>query len=626
MHVLEIIPLTKSNVLHSLSYYSATPYETGTVLTIPLRKKEVLGMVVDCKAVSAAKTALRSATFSLRKLPAPAQLTKLPQALVQTAQHLSTHLPSGVGNILYALLPAEIRTGARAYPQLPDHLPGEPVAPTVITATTPDRYIAYRSLIREAFAHRGSVLFVVPTSAAVHYAEAELSSGIEKRVVTFSSTHTKKQLQRSYEAFENLSQSQLIITTPNFAFLARHDITHIIIEQSASQHYISRTRPYLDARLALKTYARMIGGHVLIGDTVPSTEDEIARRDEQYATYEEHSQRLQIPSEIVIARHRQESLTYTLITDELNDRIELALAGRGRILLYASRRGLAPLVLCKDCGYIFRCPDSGAPFSLLRTGSGDDEKRWFYCATSGVRLSAADICPACESWRLMEQGIGIQHVYDHITRQYPDTPTILADHLTANTHHKANRLADQFYSHRKAIMVASNIMLPYITKPVDYTGVISYEAMRSVPTWRADETVFHTLLTLREKTLKDVVVQTRTDTDELLTLAKKALVDQFYDGEIAIRHTLQYPPYAVFVLLTFMGDKAQVQSIETTITTIVTGSEITFYNGPLSRPDKIIRYGLLRIPQHSWPAPHLITALKQLPPYIKVEINPARIV
>lgn len=626
MHVIEVIPLKKGVGVESLSYYSVVPYEPGSLVIIPLRSKEIQGVVVSCKPASAAKTALRTATFTLRKLPEQKERRALPKTLIKTAQATAEHVPAHIGSILFAMLPTEVRNGLRPYPQLPDHIPGTAVAPSVLTATTEDRYLAYRSYIREAFAHRGSVLFVVPTSTAVEEAKQLLASGIEKRVITFSSTHTTKKLAAAYEAFEDFSHSKLIIATPNFAFLCRHDITAIIIENSGSPYYVSRERPYLDARTTLKTFAKIAGCELLLGDNVPLTADEVLRREDLYVSYGEHPHRLQIPSNVIVAKHPVQPEQFSLLTKELADYINLTLSNRGRVFLFSSRRGLAPIVLCKDCGHIFRCQESGAPFSLLRVGSGEHERRWFYCATSGTRVPAADVCPNCGSWRLIEQGIGIQQVTDYIAEHFPKVPLFVMDHLTAGTHVKAKKICNEFYDIKKSILVGTSLALPYLKKPVECVGIISYEAMRSVPTWQADETVFQTLLTLRELTTKELIVQTRSEPDELLQLASRGLIDQFYDEEIAVRQSLGYPPFSTFILLTFTGTKAQTEQTEGLVGKVLASFEITFYNGPLSSEMKTIRFGLIRVPSSKFPDPKLVAILRGLPPYIKVEVNPAKII
>jgi primosomal protein N' len=626
MFVIEVIPLKKGIGIESLSYYSSVEYTLGTVLSVPVRNKKIEGIVIRTKPVSMAKTALRTATFSLKKLEVQKDAPKIPQSLIATAQKICERIPAQIGSVLFSMLPADIRSGERPYPQLPDHIHSEVSVPSILTESKKDRYVAYRSHIRQSFAHRGSVLFVVPTSIEVEHAATLLSGGIEKRVITFSSAQTKRQTSASYAAFEDLSQSKLIVTTPNFAFLCRHDITTIIVESAGSPYYVSRTRPYLDARESLKIYAKTVGCSIILGDTVPQTEDEIARRDEKYSTFDEHTNRIQLPSTLLQAEHPKESNDFKIFTKELSEYITRTIDNRGRVFLYSSRRGLAPIVICNDCGHIFRCPDSGAPYSLLRTHKDQEEFRWFYCGTSGKRVRASDTCPDCGSWRLREQGIGIQQVYDYVKKEFPGLVLFLMDHTTANTHRKAKQIAQKFYDTKKAVLVGTNLALPYLTEQIECTAVISYEAMRAVPTWRADETVFSQLMMLRELTSKDLVVQTRSGTDELLTLAEKGLVDQFYDGEIDVRKALSYPPYSTFILLTWKGTKEQTLTIEETVKKQLIGNEVACYNSPLSTDQKTIRYGLLRIPSEQYPSPSLISSLRNLPPYIKIEINPAKII
>jgi primosomal protein N' (replication factor Y) len=227
---------------------------------------------------------------------------------------------------------------------------------------------------------------------------------------------------------------------------------------------------------------------------------------------------------------------------------------------------------------------------------------------------------------LREQGIGIQNVYDQIRSLFPKTEIFLFDHTTATTYTKAQKIVDQFYETKKAILIGTSMALPYLSKPIDTTALMSYEATKAVPTWRADETIFSLLVHLREITLKDVIIQMRTEPDELIDLAKRGFIDQFYDGEIAIRKALGYPPFSTFVLLSWLGNKEEVQQIEQTVIQTLGKYEVSCYSAPQSSATKTLRYGLLRIPENKWPDPILMEMLRTLPPYIKIEVNPDKIV
>ncbi len=631
MYIVEVVPLTRGTTAEALSYYCAEPLPIGSLVTIPVRKRAVQGLVTDQKPVSAAKAALRAATFSLRKLQVPEELSALPEAVLETAKALANRYPATMGAILFTLLPPDIRAGERQYPFVPSiaEVKGEDIV-TVLAGSTADRYISYRSLVRETFARKGSTLFVVPTAPEVARAAATLAHGIDKRVVTFAHTHGKRSLERAYTALKDDKEPKLIITTPSYAFLYRADIASIIIEQSGSIYYKDRRRPYLDIREALKAYGRTAGASVLLGDLVVSTEDEVKRREDVYATYGEHVQRISFTAPLTIAERVADEVPtkkkFNILLPETLAAIKRILALKGKIFLYAARRGLAPAIVCYDCGYLFRCPDSGAPYALARTFDGEAERRWFVSSTSGKRVRAADVCPACGSWRLREQGFGIQLIEEEVRATFPGVPVLTFDSTTATTNNKAEKLAAEFAHAKGVIMLGTAMALPYLPDQIDLSVITSYEASRSMATWRADENVFSCFLKLREKTIRETIIQTRSETDPLLKLVERGALDAFYADEIAVRSSLSYPPFATFILFTMVGTTAETAAAEGTIDATVRNHAVQYYNAPDATPERTTRHGLIRISRESWPDTELIESLRRLPPYIKVEIDPERIV
>lgn len=473
-------------------------------------------------------------------------------------------------------------------------------------------------------------MIVVPTAVEVEHAVKQLSQGIEERLVVFSPNQTKKQRELSYQKLADTTTAKLIITTPSHAYLERIDLLAIVIEQAASGHYVTRQRPYIDHRDALITYARISGRSILLGDTVPRTEDEVKRREEQYLTYGEEAKRIAFSAPLTVINQKDKpksDLPFQLFSKELVTSVKRVLEGRGHVFFYAARRGLAPVVACVDCGHIFRCPDSNTPFSLVRTMKQGKEERWFVSSTSGRRVRAADVCDSCGSWRLRERGIGIQQVYDEWKNLMPNSDVTLLDSITAPTSKQAAKLAGEFFKKRSGVLIGTQIALPFIGNGVDVSAITSLDAARTIPTWRADEHLFRLLLRLRECTAKEVIVQTRTDTDNLLIHAARGALERFYDDEIALRKMLQYPPYSTFVLLTWIGTSTSVREIEKPILQTLTGFDVQYYNNPNSTTTRTERHGLVRVTAGN-PDQYasLLTKLRFLPPYVKVEINPERIV
>jgi primosomal protein N' (replication factor Y) len=281
---------------------------------------------------------------------------------------------------------------------------------------------------------------------------------------------------------------------------------------------------------------------------------------------------------------------------------------------------------CADCGLILRDPESGSPLSLYRAVKDNVEERWLVSATSGYRIRAKDTCPNCNSWRLRERGIGIQHVESELRKLLPRAPIILFDHTTAKTHAKAEKLKEEFYGSHGTILLGTALALPYLEKPVTTSAVVSMDSLLSLPSWRQTEESFGILLTLREKTDRTVWIQVRHRADEpVIQFAARGEISNFYDEELLVRKEFLYPPYSTFVLLSYSGSLAVIKETEENLGTLFKEQAISFYGMPPNEEGKILRHGLMRLNPKSMTDAAFVSAIHSLSPAIKVEVNPDRI-
>lgn len=628
MFVVTVVPLTRVASLQTLSYFSGTSYETGSVVSIPIRSREVWGLIVECKSVSTAKTALRAATFSLRKLPTQKSHTILSPSLLKTAHDASAYYGIPLGMILYTLIPPPIRNGDVAFPHTDHARSTHTFSPHLLHASHKERFTLYRSYVREAFAHGGSVIIVVPSSTEAHDLKQILASGIDDRLVLITSASTPSEIKAQYARIDDYSKTRVIITTPTHALIERHDITTIILEHTRSPFYRNMVRPMIDWRTVLTMHARHTGRKIIYGDILHRAEDEHLRRLEIYHTEGEEPKRIDLPGALVVVTptRKEEKKSFSLFTQEATAEIEETINKKGRVFMFAARRGLAPLVMCGDCGYVFRSSESGVPYSLIRTTTDTIEKRWFVCSSTGEKIPAADICPECTSWRLVERGIGIQHVYDTLHKEFPTIPVILFDHISARTYKKALFLRDTFYKKKGVILLGTHMALPYLNHPVDTSIVVNMDALLATPTWRLDEENMSLLLTLRERTHGTVMVQTRSPDTQVFDYARHGSLEQFYTSELAVRKTFLYPPYSTFIH--FMWDTTHQHGDELgrQLQSQFAEYDYTSYGNPSAPNGHTVMYGLIRYHKSAWPEAALTQKLMELPSTIQITINPDRII
>ncbi len=635
MFTISVIPLARGSNLDCLTYFSKHEYPLGTLLQVPVRSRQLTGIVIKSEAVSTAKTALRSATFSLKKLPPQKQVTSLPPSFMETAQSITKNTPYSLSSILHTLLPTDIRNGDTPYPLLtPDlRIPEfEYLEPQVLLASSSDRLVAYQSIIRKVFAQEQSVLLVTPHTITAEYLRDRLGKGIKDRLVCLTTHQSKKQRIEAYQGFMDSSQSKLIIANPNFAFLDRADISTIIIDESASPQYQLLTRPYLDYVELLKHWTKTTKQNLILSDLLIHPEDEQKRRDDFYQSLGEFPKRLPHRCKIdidVAEKRTSHEQPFQLFTTTNLQKIKDVLAGRNNVFIHAAHRGLAPVVACLDCGETARDPDSGSPFSLLRTHDSEgNEKRWFVSATSGRRIPAADTCAYCGSWRLRERGLGIQYIVEELKATLGEVPLLVFDHLSAGTYPKAKKLAKEISDAKGVLIIGTSMIIPYLSDNLHLSIISSVDALRSTPTWRADELLMRSLLQIAEKTTHQMIVQTRQEPDGLLKYAVQGAIEKYYNDELALREQLHYPPFTNFFLLTWQGKSEAIQKIEAFLKDLLVDykKESQFYYSPLmTKNGSRTRHCLLRTPRGR-DTTSLLEKLRGLPPVVAMRLNPDRII
>lgn len=614
------------------SYFSTVSYEKGTILNVPMRSVMEEGIVIDVTPAHMLKTALRAATFSLRKLPSQENPPQLSPILLQTAENECEHLGVSFGATLRALLPEdEFQLSLYTTRELENNAGTRTLRePSVLSDSAHGRTVTLKGIVRESFANKESVLVVAPTRAECERLHKELKPGILDRTVLVGSGFGKRRKEDAVQAITEKDQPILIISTPAYAHIARSDIGTIVLENSRAVGYKMRRRPYVDFTHSLTAFAKLMHARLLYADNIPKTE-QVYRVEQDTKTSEAvHLHRLVPNGTIRVVEQVKDNDSrepFKLFAPETLATIEHVLSENGRVFIFCARKGLSSIVGCIDCGTILRDPNTDSPLSLHSTMEDGVEKRWFYSAQSGYRKPASELCPNCGGWRLRERGVGVQSVVRELAHHFPKKTPLLFDSTTASSHKKARAIEAAFFEGGGSILVGTSFAIPYLSQSVDLSVVSSLDSLLALPSWRQAEDALGTLLTLREKTLHTVIVQTRhTTQSDILADAVSGDILAFYTRELGLRKEYQYPPFTHFVLLTYKGKKALLSQIENDLGQTFKDCAPQFYGMPFSDEGLFTRHMLMRFPANEWPKKEISDKLRALPPYIKLEVNPDRIV
>jgi primosomal protein N' len=604
MYVLSVIPLSRTAPPLPLSYRSTTELLPGSLVSVPLRKRIVRGLVVECVPVREAKYALKSATFTLAK-STTLQLGRLSPALLAAAEEVALYHACSMGAVLAALI----------VPVLPEQqLVASEEAPALRTSAAThtlerceDTLLARRARYAE-LCTEGTTLLVVPTQA-----EAEEWAGwcapLKPLVLTGKLTRERREAALTRAS----THTGLIIATPGFSWVPIPHLTRLIIERVSAGTYNQPKRPYLDLRYALSALARAQGIPLVYGDYPLPLE---YRADPTQPLPPLAAGKVEI-IDTRIPRKSPEKNSVTVVEtrtpwqavpERLRTDIRTTIQEGGRVAVLAVRRGYAPTVVCGDCGTTLTDPH-GRTLSLV-THKG---VRVFRSTDGSVTESAESFCKVCGSWNLKSLGIGIELVEEELRAAFPKVPLIS---ITEESRKAATlKKVREEIQKPGTIILGTESMLPWLSvlTPVDLGVVASADSLLALPFWRSRER-FVRIGRLFAERATHLLIATRRPDDTVFT-------DSFWEEETNLRKILAYPPFGSLIVFHLEGSPTRIAT-DTAAVTLACAPFIPRVVSERALSATTQRATLvLLLPMNTWPITDLSERIARLSPSIRVLVD-----
>lgn len=553
MYLLECAPISRNMRKEKLSYYVKDKIELGSIITIPIRSKNVPALVIKSTPLSDEKMAIKQAGFQLKKISQKKPINLFLEETVSAAGLVSEYFLTNTGSVLETFTPSCVLE-ARP-PIIRKRHASDRFHLYSLQGGIEDRILEYKSMIRESFAQKKSVLLLAPTGEEVNFFGRELSRGIEKYAFIIASTKTPKEIKKLWTEALSGTHPVLIITTPFALTIPRFDIGTIIIERENSRGYLSIKYPYIDARYFAEKLAECLKCRCVIADTTLRIDTIWREEKDEIVRMPTSKQRVQTSSHSHIVDmkidSKGEKLKFALLSSEALTTIAESIEENERVVVYATRRGSSPLTLCGDCESVVICDECGAPVVLHERG--DDP--YFLCHRCGERRSAKEVCKICGSWNLKALGIGIDRVHELLENTFPNAKIFVVskDHSSNSTTTK--KRIDEFYKTPRGILLGTEMILPYLERQFEHCIITSLDSLFGIPDYKMHEKIFHLVVTLRHLSSKTFLLQSRNANNFVLQSAGRGDVQNFYRQEIENRRMFQFPPFCKLIKCTIVGKK-----------------------------------------------------------------------
>ncbi len=632
MMILHVTPIVKGNGPDRLSYFSAEMYPIGSIVMVPLRKREVPALVVEHEDARAIKSILRTNMYETRKIRAQKPHHCFTPEFIAAARASADYFATSTGSVIRAFIPAAVLERARSG----DHTP-----PNAITASAPagtfeklilqlpwrERVEKYKPIIRGVFARKRSVYIVVPSAREAHALRRYYERGIEKYTFVLDSSKTKKQLLETWDAILNEPHPVLIIATPLCTSIPRADIGMFIIEREMASVYKQMTRPFIDARVFIEHLAQALKASLVVADTVVGLRGQRELYTGHAHELEEHASRFRTRTKTTLidiaavrtaAQEAKED--FPVLSPDALACIERAVRDGGTAFVFAARRGISAQTVCRDCGTTVACAHCSAPVVLHTKGT----ERVFLCHRCGQSRDAHERCVSCDSWNLMPLGVGIERVTERIRQAFPDAPLFVLSSDSVKNQREAQQVADDYAASSGAILVGTEMALGYLTTDATCTVISSIDSLLCIPDFRIEEKLFGLIVTLKERTTDTLLIETTNTRNAMLKYATQGNIAEYARGELEVREQLRYPPYTHLIKVTCEGSRAAIIRDMQRFVEAVARYKPRVFSAFVDRGRGQALHALIRIPEHAWPDEQLVAILRALPPSFSVDVNPER--
>ncbi|MFN3706108.1 MAG: primosomal protein N', partial [Thermoflexales bacterium] len=401
--------------------------------------------------------------------------------------------------------------------------------------------------------------------------------------------HSQLKPGERYDTWQRIRRGDLpvVVGARSALFAPLVNIGLIVLDEEHDSSYKQQSAPFYDARRVALRYAQQLGATLILGSATPSLESwylatqpgaaprlrllELPNRVRSHlhrvsnqaarfglrSTLEREGEVVvyqPLPKvEVVDMRQELRSGNFSIFSNALARALEEVLWRGEQAILFLNRRGSASVVLCRDCGYVARCPHDDMPLTLHRDsppGSGN----WLRCHLCNHAERPPQHCPACGSARIRYLGIGTQSVESALRERFPAARIVRWDRDTA-AHHGADALLKRFTSHQADVLIGTQMIAKGIDLPlVTLVGVILADVGLFLPDFRASERVFALLTQVAGRAGRSllpgrVIVQTYNPQHPAITFAARHDVHGFIEAELAQRRLLRLPPFTRLVRL-----------------------------------------------------------------------------
>ena len=402
----------------------------------------------------------------------------------------------------------------------------------------------YIHLIQREIDQHRQVLYLLPEIALTVQMMDRLRRVFGDRLGIYHSKYSDAERVEIWQKQLSGHPYDVILGARSAVFLPFQNLGLVIVDE---EHETSFKQQDPMPRYHARSAAIMLGTKVLLGTATPSMESYHNARTGKYGYVQltERHQGIELPEiQVVDIKDLQRRKMMTgPFSPLLLARVREALERGEQAILFQNRRGYAPMIECKACGWVPRCQNCDVSLTLHR------QMNQLVCHYCGAVYQVPVVCPACGGNDLQTRGYGTEKIEADVRDIFPEARISRMDLDTTRTRNAYERIISDFGSGRTNLLIGTQM----ISKGLDFdrvsvVGILNADTMLSYPDFRAYEHAYMMMAQVSGRAGRKgkrglVILQTRQPQLPIIQQVVQGDYESLYRSLCAERQQFHYPPY-----------------------------------------------------------------------------------
>ncbi len=414
----------------------------------------------------------------------------------------------------------------------------------------------YIHLIQRELEQHRQVLYLLPEIALTVQIMERLHRIFGDRMGIYHSKYSDAERVEIWQKQLSPHPYDIILGARSAVFLPFQHLGLIIVDeehetsfkqQDPAPRYHARSVAIMMAQILSASNDGSPAPRVLLGTATPSMESYHNCQTGKYGlvSLSERYQGLELP-EIQVVDTQELSRRKMMrgpFSPLLLSRVREALERGEQAILFQNRRGWAPMVECRQCGWVPRCEHCDVSLTLHR------QMNQLTCHYCGYTYRVPTSCPACGSKELQGRGYGTEKIEDQIRDIFPMARIARMDLDTTRSRQAYERIISDFAAGRANLLIGTQM----ISKGLDFdrvsvVGILHADSMLNLPDFRAYEHAYMMMAQVSGRAGRKgkrglVILQTHQPDLPLIGQVVRNDYAAFYRSLADERLAFRYPPF-----------------------------------------------------------------------------------